>query len=406
MATKKTDIPTLIADSTKASLQDFNHDYGKQWTFGENWSNVNTMFETYVNKYLFPKINETLLIDIALGNRFNWLAKEQDFIGQYSEEYVIMDTIPIEMNLSKSEELMLKRNYPQMATRLYGSGIVKKQKFTLNNNDVRFNFQTLGDATNYALGVLRKKISDINVQEEKEIRAMMVDYAINQLQDSNRRTASSKEDLTERVFEAILNMQNNSAKYNEVHKASGGTVGQYTTVSKLKDIAILTTDSLKSYLLDTKIANTFQMAGIDFTDHIISFDDLGGVYKTTKDVTLSNEDTINYLRAFGDYQAMIGDVIPTGSVFTFDVSNLKEFSGNIEEIKPQGELFAFIFDINALKYKRNTKGMLKEPFYNGEFDEVTHWIHYYSFKAMSPFFNKILITEAPKEQPEDSEETE
>ncbi|MDU5235229.1 MAG: hypothetical protein E6184_07950 [Staphylococcus sp.] len=400
MADKKTDIPTLIADSTKASLQSFNHDYGKQWTFGENWSNVNTMFETYVNKYLFPKINETLLIDIALGNRFNWLAKEQDFIGQYSEEYVIMDTIPIEMNLSKSEELMLKRNYPQMATRLYGSGIVKKQKFTLNNNDVRFNFQTLGDATNYALGVLRKKISDINVQEEKEIRAMMVDYAINQLQDSNRRTASSKEDLTERVFEAILNMQNNSAKYNEVHKASGGSVGQYTTVSKLSDIAILTTDSLKSYLLDTKIANTFQMAGIDFTDHIISFDDLGGVYKTTKDVTLANEDTINYLRAFGDYQAMIGDVIPTGSVFTFNVSDLKEFKGNIEEIKPQGELFAFIFDINALKYKRNTKGMLKEPFYNGEFDEVTHWIHYYSFKAMSPFFNKILITEAPKEQPE------
>lgn len=403
---KKTDIPTLIADSTKASLQSFNHDYGKQWTFGENWSNVNTMFETYVNKYLFPKINETLLIDIALGNRFNWLAKEQDFIGQYSEEYVIMDTIPIEMNLSKSEELMLKRNYPQMATRLYGSGIVKKQKFTLNNNDVRFNFQTLGDATNYALGVLRKKISDINVQEEKEIRAMMVDYAMNQLQDSNHRTASSKEDLTERVFEAILNMQNNSAKYNEVHKASGGTVGQYTTVSKLKDIAILTTDSLKSYLLDTKIANTFQMAGIDFTDHIISFDDLGGVYKTTKDVTLSNEDTINYLRAFGDYQAMIGDVIPEGSVFTFNVTDLKEFKGNVEEIKPQGELFAFIFDINALKYKRNTKGMLKEPFYNGEFDEVTHWIHYYSFKAMSPFFNKILITEAPKVQPEHSEATE
>ena len=406
MPTKKKDIPTLIADSAKASLQSFNHDYGKQWTFGENWSNVNTMFETYVNKYLFPKINETLLIDIALGNRFNWLAEEQDFIGQYSEEYVIMDTIPVEMNLSKSAELMLKRNYPQMATRLYGSGIVKKQKFTLNNNDVRFNFQKLSDATNYALGVLRKKISDINVQEEKEIRAMIVDYAINQLQDSNRRTASSKEDLTERVFEAILNMQNNSAKYNEVRKASGGALGQYTTVSKLKDIAILTTDSLKSYLLDTKIANTFQMAGIDFTDHVISFDDLGGVYKSTQDVTLSNEETINYLRAFGDYQAMIGDVIPEGSVFTFDVTDLKEFSGKVEEIKPDGELFAFIFDVNGLKYKRNTQGMLKEGFYNGEFDEMTYWIHYYSFKAMSPFFNKILITEEPKEpeQPDEEEE--
>ena len=397
------DIPTLIADSSKSALQDFNHDYAKQWNFGENWSNVNTMFETFVNKYLFPKINETLLIDIALGNRFNWLAKEQDFIGQYSEEYVIMDTVPIAMNLGKNEELMLKRNYPRMATRLYGSGIVKKQKFTLNNNDVRFNFQTLGDATNYALGVLRKKISDINVQEEKEIRAMMVDYALNQLQDSNVRTAVSKEDLASKVFEAVLNMQNNSAKYNEANKASGGAVGQYTTVSKLKDIAILTTDSMKSYLLDTKIANTFQMAGIDFTDHVISFDDLGGVFKADQDVTLSEDATIDYLRAFGDYQAQKGDIVPTGSVFTFDVSNLDEFSGKVTEIKPNDDIFAFIFDINALKYKRNTQGMLKQPFYNGEFDEVTHWIHYYSFKAISPFFNKILITSEP-EEPEEPEE--
>ena len=397
----ETDIPTLIADSTKSALQDFNHDYAKQWTFGENWSNVNTMFETYVNKYLFPKINETLLIDIALGNRFNWLAKEQDFVGQYSEEYVIMDTIPVAMNLGKSEELMLKRNYPKMATKLYGSGIVKKQKFTLNNNDTRFNFQTLGDATNYALGVLRKKISDINVQEEKEIRAMMVDYALNNLQDSNKRTATSKEDLAEKIFEALLNMQNNSAKYNEVQSASGGAIGQYTTVSKLSDIAILTTDSTKAYLLDTKIANTFQMAGIDFTDHVISFDDLGGVFKATEDITITEDESVAYLRAFGDYQAIKNDVIPKGSVFTFDVSALTEFVGKVEEIKPVDDIFAFIFDINALKYKRNTKGMLKEPFYNGEFDEVTHWLHYYSFKAISPFFNKILITSETVEEPEE-----
>ena len=394
-------IADIIADSTKSSLQDFNHDYGKQWTFGENWSNVNSMFETYVNKYLFPKINETLLIDIALGNRFNWLAKEQDFIGQYSEEYVIMDTVPIAMNLGKNEELMLKRNYPRMATKLYGSGLVKKQKFTLNNNDTRFNFSTLGDATNYALGVLRKKISDINVQEEKEIRAMMVDYALNNLQESNKRIATSKEDLAEKVFEAILNLQNNSAKYNEVNSASGGAIGQYTTVTNLKDIAILTTDSVKSYLLDTKIANTFQMAGIDFTDHVISFDDLGGVFKATEDITLSDDATISYLRSFGDYQAQNGDIIPTGSVFTFDVSALTEFVDKVEEIKPNNDIFAFIFDINALKYKRNTKGMLKEPFYNGEFDEVTHWLHYYSFKAISPFFNKILITSETVEEPEE-----
>ena len=355
------------------------------------------MFETFVNKYLFPKINETLLIDIALGNRFNWLAEEQQFIGQYSEEYVIMDTVPVAMNLGKNEELMLKRNYPRMATRLYGSGIVKKQKFTLNNNDARFNFQTLGDATNYALAVLKKKISDINVQEEKEIRAMVVDYALNQLSDSNIRYATSQEDLASKVFEAILNMQNNSDKYNEANTASGGAIGRYTTVSKLSDLAILTTDSMKSYLLDTRIANTFQASGIDFTDHVISFDDLGGVFKTTSEITLSEANTITFLRGYGDYQSQVGDVIPEGSVFTFDVSEQTEFVGNVVEVKPQDDLFAFIFDINGLKYKRNTDGMLKEPFYNGEFDEVTHWIHYYSFKAVSPFFNKILITSEPTE---------
>lgn len=390
-------VADIIADTSKSALEDFNHDHNKSWKFGENWSNVDTMFETFVNKYLFPKINETLLIDIALGNRFNWLAEEQQFIGQYSEEYVIMDTVPVAMNLGKNEELMLKRNYPSMATRLYGSGIVKKQKFTLNNNDARFNFQTLGQATNYALAVLKKKISDINVQEEKEIRAMVVDYALNQLSDSNIRYATSQEDLAGKVFEAILNMQNNSDKYNEANTASGGAIGRYTTVSKLSDLAILTTDTMKSYLLDTKIANTFQASGIDFTDHVISFDDLGGVFKTTSEITLSEPNTITYLRGFGDYQSQVGDVIPEGSVFTFDVSEQTEFTGNIVEVKPQDDLFAFIFDINGLKYKRNTDGMLKEPFYNGEFDEVTHWLHYYSFKAVSPFFNKILITSEPSE---------
>lgn len=393
-------MPTLSqaqAEVTKQSqeaLEHFNRDYQTSWTWGSNWSSVNTEFETFINKYLFPKLNETALIDVALGNRFNWLAKERDFIGQYSEEYVIMDTVPVAMNLGKNEELMLKRNYPKMATKLYGEGIVKKVKFTLNNNDTRFNFSTLADATNYALAVLRKRISDINVEEEKEIRAMMVDYALNQLSDNNVRQAVSEEDVQEQVFEAILNMQNNSDKYNEVRSASGGAIGRYTTVSKLSDIAILTTDRMKTYLLNTKIANTFQAQGIDFTEHVISFDDLGGVYKVTEEFTLENPDTIRAIRGLGDYQAEIGDTVPEGSVFTYDITDLPEFEGNFVEIKPESDLFALVFDVNMIKYKRNTKGMLKPPFYNGEFDEVTHWLHYYSFKAISPFFNKILITGA------------
>ena len=381
-----------IGTSTLTALKQFNHDYSKQWTFGENWTNVNKDFETFINKYLFPKISETVLIQKALGNRFDWLAKEVDFIGQYSEEYVILDTLPVNMNLSKNAELMLKRNYPRMATKLYLQPILRKVKFTLNNNDVRLNFSTLGDATQYALGVYRKALSDINVAEEREIKAMLVDYALNQTKE--KRTVASREELFTAVFEGVLNIQNNSERYNEADKASGGALGRYTTVSSLKDVVILTTDAMKTFLLDTKLANTYQVNGLDLSDRIISFDTLGGIYKVTKDVTVASEDTITAFRNMGDYQIAIGDVIPKDSVFTFDISKITELTASTQELKPNNDLFAYVFDVNKLRYRRNTKGMMKEPFYNGEFDEVTYWLHYASFKSVSPFFNSILVTGA------------
>ena len=374
-----------------SALQQYNNDYSTQWNFGTNWDNVKSGFETFVNKYLFPKISETTIQNVALGNRFEFLAKEIDFISQYSEEYVILDTVPVNMNLSKNEELMLKRNYPDMATKLYTQGVLKKTKFTLNNNDVRHNFLTLKDATAYALGVYKKRVSDINVSEEMEIKGMIIDYALNHANDV--RTVTSREELFTEVFEGILNLQNNSHKYNETNKASGGSIGRYTTVTDLKDIVILTNDSMKTYLLDTKLANTFQVAGLDLSDRIISFDDLGGIFKVNEDVTISDDATVEHFKAYGDYQLAIGDVVPQDSVLTFDVSELTEFVGKVTEIKPSSDLFAYVFDVNKLRYRRNTKGMLKEPFYNGEFDEITYWLHYYSFKSMSPFFNSIVIKE-------------
>ena len=379
--------PTTLASIS--ALQQYNSDHTSAWEFGTNWSNVSSDFETFVNKYLFPKLNETSLHNVALGNRFEWLAKEIDFISQYSEEYVILDTVPINMNLSKNEELMLKRNYPKMATKLYGQGVLKKTKFTLNNNDTRHNFLTLGDATKYALGVYKKRISDINVSEELEIKGMILEYALNHAKDE--RTVASREELFTEVFEGILNIQNNSAKYNEADTASGGSIGRYTTVSALKDIVILTNDSMKTFLLDTKLANTYQVEGLDLSDRIISFDDLGGIWKTTADVTIAEQSTLDVFESMGDYQMAIGDLIPEGAVITFDVSELTEFVGSVEEVKPESDLFAYVFDVNKVRYRRNTKGMLKQPFYNGEFDEITYWLHYYSFKSMSPFYNSIVV---------------
>lgn len=380
--------PTTLA--TISALEQYNNDYSAAWEFGTNWTNVSSKFETFINKYLFPKLNETAVHNVALGNRFEWLAKEIDFIAQYSEEYVILDTVPVNMNLSKNEELMLKRNYPSMATKLYGQGVLKKTKFTLNNNDVRHNFLTLADATKYALSVYKKRISDINVSEELEIKGMIMDYALNHVKDN--RTVSTRDELFTEVFEAVLNIQNNSAKYNEADTASGGALGRYTTVSALKDVVILTNDAMKTFLLDTKLASTYQVEGLDLSDRIISFDDLGGIWKTTADVTIAEQATLNQFQVMGDYQVEMGDLVPEGSVLTFDVSELTEFVDNVEEVKPDSDLFAYVFDVNKVRYRRNTKGMLKQPFYNGEFDEITYWLHYYSFKAMSPFYNSVLVS--------------
>ena len=235
-----------ITEAVRSALITHNAESGHAWSFGTNWDNSGKEFETFVNKYLFPKLNETLIIEAVLGNRFNWLAKEVDFIGQYSEEYVILDSVPIEMDLSKNAELMLKRNYPKMATKLYAQGILKKLKFTLNNNDTRLNFQTIGDGITYAVSVYRKKITDINVAEESEMKAMLVDYGLHHVKD--QRTVTSMEELFEELAEAILNLQNNSAKHNEANTASGGAIGRFTTVSKLSDLVIITTDKVTIFL--------------------------------------------------------------------------------------------------------------------------------------------------------------
>lgn len=381
---------SATAQALSESLKQWNTDKNLAWDLGTNYSNIGTQFETYVNKYLFPKLSETLNSNVDLGNRFNFLAKETPYISQLTEEYVVLDSVPVDLNLDREETLLLKRNYPKMATRLYGQGVHKKQKFTLNDNENRLNWQTLSDAIKYAVQVYQKRISDINVDEEREYKAMLVDYAMNHVRATSVKTKQGIEDFTNAIFESVLNIQNNSSAYNESSVASGGAIGRYTTQTPLKDVLIVTTDSVKAYLLDTKIANTFQVAGLDLTNHIISFDDLGGNYMTNKPVTLTQED-VNYMSGFGDYQSRQGDVIQKGVVFTYDISKAPSFKDSVTELKPADDYFAMILDIRGLYYKRNTQKLNPVPFYNGEFDEYTYFMHYYSFKAISPFYNKIVV---------------
>lgn len=394
MARKKTN--KQLSDEGRAqlntlandSLKMFNKSNGVEWSFGDNWNaDMLPQFETYINKFLFPKLTESLLINTSLGNKFNWLAEETDFIGQISEEYVIKDSIPTSMNLDKNASLMLERKRPQMITKIYGAGELKKQKFTLNNNDERFNWATLSDAIGYAVGVYTKAISDINVEEERTVKSMLIDYANNIIPFEKTKHVNDLQELISQVYKTLLYLQNNNDKYNEASLASNGAVGRYTTVSSLDNLIILTSDDVKSELLNTNIANTYNIGGLDITDHIISFEDLGGAFRLTSDVTVTSE-ILTRMQAFGDYQTELGEIIPNGTVFTYDIP---EITDKVEIKPPNQELFAFILDINSIRYKRYTKGMLKKPFFNGEFDDVTYWLHYYSVKNISPFYNKAVI---------------
>lgn len=378
-----------LADVSLKALKSYNKTYGKAWDFGANYSSEGTGLEVFFNNELFPKIRETEDVVQDLGNRFNRFYVEVPLIAQLSETYTIADSVPIDINLNKNGLNMLEHHYRKIITKLYGNGEIRKTKFTINNNDMRQRFMTLGDMTKFALRLYQKSISDINLKEEQEVKGMMIDYALNYTKE--KRTVTNMKELIKAVNLALLNLQNNSHKYNEADTASGGNVARYTTVSKLNDLYILTTDEVKEELLNTVIANTYNVQGLDISSHIISFDDLGGVYRLTEDVTLTAS-SLPILNYYGDYESAVGDVLLEGTTFTFDVTSLSDFQGKIEEVKPTTDLFAFVFDIRSLRLRRNTQNMLQPSFYNPENGNTNYWLHYYQQKNISPFYNKIVIT--------------
>lgn len=377
------------------ALKLFNRTYGTAYDFGSNYDKTGSEFETFYYNFLFPKINETRNATTATGNRFWGEAKNVTKIGQLNEEYVILDSIPIGLDLSQPETLRLERNIPQMKTKLYKLGEIKKQKFTFNNNDMRTNFATIGDGTAFFLNVLNKKFYDINVLEEREYKAMLVDYALNKLGSENTALpAANKAELLKKIGVTLFDLQDNNHIYHEAMQASGLPYGRYTTVSKLLNLRILTDNETKYELLDSKLAIQFKNEGLDFSSIIYSFKDLGKIYRLTADVTVEQDETLLRMKAIGDYQTKKGNVIPEGSLFTYDINDktkFPEFEGKFIEIKPETENFAYVYDNQKPRYRVNTENMIKKSQYDGENDENTNWIHYYSQKIMSPFYNSVRI---------------
>ena len=376
-----------LTEVVKESLDQFNLSKGKDYDFGTSWYKVSKDFNDLVSNFLFPKMNESTLVVKPLGNRFDFLAVEDDNVAQLSEEYVILDSIPVNLDLNKERIQLLETNYPKVANMVYGSGKAKKVKFTLDDTFIRRNFATLKDGINFVLGVYAKKVSDINVNEEQEMKITLLTYALEVTKD--KRSVADINAMIDETYVALLNLQNNSSSYNE---SSQIVALPYTTQTDLKDILIITSDNIKYKILNTKIANTFNSAGLDISNHIMSFDNFNNMYRATKDIKVTAKE-LEVFQLMGDYQMSINDTIPKGSIFHFDESLLGEKLKTItdlEKIQVERE-FVYILDINKIKYKRNTKDMLVKHF-NPEFKETNYWLHYYSKKNISPFYNNIFIS--------------
>ncbi|MCR6590473.1 hypothetical protein [Lactococcus petauri] len=368
------------------------------WITGTNWDNTGTPFETFINKTLFPKINSTDFEQVALGNTFDIIAVEMEegMIGQITEEVVIADSLPQGLDLTEDVQALLRVNYPKLITKLYQEGAFRVKRFTLNNNDMRLNYLTLGDATKMAGGAFINAISGINLDEERQILAMIIDYYNNY---GTKIEVDSLDELYDTVLETMQNFQRPDHIYNEASEASGGALARYSTSSNLEDLIILSTNKIVTQLLNTKVANTFQLAGLDVTSRFLGWRTLSWTYKTTADVTITEANTIATFSAMGFEGFGNGKVIPANSAFTFDLSKLPEFANKFELITPKdkagkavtNENVVYIMDEQKIRYKRSTQDMIKIPFYNNLRDETTHALHFYTFKALSPFKDGAYI---------------
>lgn len=380
-----------------ASINQWNENQGASWTLGTNWSNVGTDFETFVHKNFFPKLTETIQNLPRIGNPFQWLAKQRPIVGQYREEFAVMDQLPTGVNLGTDAQLLLNPLYPKVKTRLYQNGFRRKMKFTIDlSGDITQNFLTLQDGIDYVTGAYINALNSINITEMREMFGAIVDYTKNNLSNTQKFTVSSLDEAIHNTYVAMARMQTPTSGMNEGMTAAGPAVGRLTRQSPLNRLMIICSDTAYAHLLDTVIANTFQIAGLDITEHILTFPTLDntapndGVYKLTADVVITEQQTVDTLNAFGIYNARIGTVYKEGAVFTFDVSELTEFADRFEQIGLSDDNEIIIIDTASIMYLQDTSNMVQQ-FNNPEVDGVTYYLKYNSTKNISPFTNKAIV---------------
>lgn len=389
-----------LTGAVEASINQWNQTQGASWTKGTNWSSVGTDFETFVHKNLFPKLTETIQNLPKIGNPFQFLARQRNIVGQYREEFAILDKVPTGINLNTDGELLLNPEYPKIKTRLYQNGFRRKLKFTIDlSGDITQNFLSLEDGIDYVIGEYVSSLNSINITEMREMFGGIVDYLHNNITSYQRKTVTSLDEAVTATYNLMSSMQIPTSGYNEGMTAAGPSVGRLTRKTPLDRMMIICSVNARTFLLNTQIANSFQIAGLDITDHIMAFPtidetpDMDGVYKITKKVTLATQTDVDFLKAMGMYNVRIGTVFNIGTVFTFDIKTLTDFKGNFEQIGLKDDNDILVLDTASIMYDQDTSNFVR-TFENPEIDGVSYYLKYTSTKNFSPFTNKGAVATA------------
>ncbi len=378
-----------------AILQSYNEATNSEWTINGVWSNSEKGFETFLYDHMFPILGSQHFYDNRVGNRFYFLTKfvDQTSILQKGAINTITDVFPEVMDYDIRRQSILEDNFLNMTGLVYGAGTRKIFKYTLDKVRMRANGLTPGSLIDMTTAPIKAVQKGIDISEELSVKGLLVDYANTQARE--KRTVADMAGMVDALFHAIQDLQEWSNEYNECSDVTNGSAlpNVLTNRVDIGDIFILTSNAVKVELSKEYYANTFHIAGIDFRDRLLTFKDLGKVYKLNADVTISSQGTVDLLKHYGQFQPIIGTVIPAGTIFCFKVDQLTEFVGKVDEVKPvNNDLFAFVMDINTVISEMCTNEMVKiSDVKDAPLDLIDMYIKYTTRKIINPFTQKIVI---------------
>lgn len=358
---------------------------------GQNFSGLSEkMHGTFMFEYLLPKVGRTDLFQVKIQDRFIRYTKMLLNMAQFNEEYTMTDIVPTMLRSDANVMTNFTVNFPKMRTKFYNEGQVYQHRYSINPKD-RLKWSSVGDMLREQQAIHDNVISSFNMYNEDAKKATLIDYALRTIKD--RTKVNNAEELVQAMLLKYLNLQSKSHKHNETDLAAGDEYTRKTTVSNGEDLLFITTDQIKLYILNSIIANTFQIAGIDITSQISSFEDLGGNYELTEAVTITDAETKKAFAGMGFIFDRENFTFPAKSKFNWDVTGLTEFVGKTKEIKPKSEFWCAIYDVNALRFEMNRENgiRIQDDSVNGWSGIINITVSMMTNNNISPFPNKCVI---------------